>query len=350
MDDPPEAEAEVAAFEAAHGVRLPEPYRRFVIETGDPGLVPLAHACPGRCAPGHLTRPSPYVPGPRYIGDWEVRYEAPGRDRVFLPGTLIVAGHGCSLYTHLVVSGPARGRLFNLDNEGPWGPYVVEDPDFLAWYERWRDDRDSGLQRLPLGAAELLDVLAADPAPHRRALAGTSLLALPVVSGEAWTALARAVARDPDPSVRADLWQALDRTRAQRPPAEEVARYARECDPPDLRALATLRRLTYADVAPELVSDDLERRRTAAYLLAWEGPDAPPADVEAAVSWLLADSDRIVRAHAVAAVRRHRLTRLRPVVRSLLHRDTDPWTLDYARWCLEVPQPLRGPWDGEPPF
>ena len=55
---------------------------------------------------------------------------------MFLPGTLNIASHGCSLVTRLVVTGPARGRLLNLDCEGPAGPYVVEDADFLAWYER----------------------------------------------------------------------------------------------------------------------------------------------------------------------------------------------------------------------
>lgn len=61
---------------------------------------------------------------------------------MFLRGTLGIADHGCSLVTRLVVTGPAKGRLLNLDYEEPLGRYVVEDTDFLAWYERWLDRPD----------------------------------------------------------------------------------------------------------------------------------------------------------------------------------------------------------------
>src|SRR6185437_3308140 len=150
------------------------------------GLSSLVASCSG-CQPGHLRRPGPYLPGPRYFGDWEQRYEdPPGPARMFLPGTLRLAGHGCSLVTQLVVTGPARGRLFNVDYEGPVGPYVVEDNDFLAWYERWLDEAVAGYdvgwfgERLPLEEPGLIAALARDPSPARRARAGESLLQLPV--------------------------------------------------------------------------------------------------------------------------------------------------------------------------
>lgn len=148
---PPVPEAVVAEFEERHEVALTLGYRLFVTELGDGGAGPGYHmsrlgaSCGADCRPGHLAQPSPYLPGPRYFGDWEQRYEdPPGAGRMFLRGTLEIAYHGCSLVTRLVVMGPARGRLLNLDWEGPVGPYVVEDADFLAWYERWLDEAVAG--------------------------------------------------------------------------------------------------------------------------------------------------------------------------------------------------------------
>src|SRR4051812_13494492 len=122
----PLSETVVADFEARHEAALPQAYRWFLTELGDGGAGPgyrlrrLADACGEGCRPGHLVQASPYLPGPRHLNDWEQRYEdPPGPNRTFLQGTLRIAGHGCSLYTQLIVAGPARGRLFNLDDEGP---------------------------------------------------------------------------------------------------------------------------------------------------------------------------------------------------------------------------------------
>ncbi|NUT03598.1 MAG: hypothetical protein HOV76_08970 [Hamadaea sp.] len=228
---PPLPETVVTEFEERHEIELPSGYRLFVTDLGDGGagpgyrMRPLRDTCDGRCRPGHLARSSPYLPGPRYYGDWEQRHEdPPGPHRVFLPGTLWLADHGCTLHTQLIVTGPSRGRLFNLDVDGPVGPYVVEDQDFLAWYERWLDEAMTGYdvgwfgERLPLTEAELLQVLAADAAPHRRIRAGESLLLLPAVSDRAWHALEHAARFDDDPVVRSALWEVLDSTRPFDPP------------------------------------------------------------------------------------------------------------------------------------
>ncbi|WP_143220763.1 HEAT repeat domain-containing protein [Actinomadura sp. CNU-125] len=207
----------MAEFEERHEVELPPDYRLFITELGAEGAGPgyrlcrLDTACCTYRRSGHLAQPSPYLPGPRYFGDWEQRYEdVPRPDRNFLRGTLAIAAHGCSLVTHLVVTGPARGRLFNLDSEGPVGPYVVEDIDFLAWYERWLDEIVAGYdvgwfgERLPLDEPELLAVLTDDPSPPRRARAGESLLQQPALGDTAWNALLAAMTSDPDPTVRAN--------------------------------------------------------------------------------------------------------------------------------------------------
>ena len=45
----------------------------------------LSASCDTDCRPGHLTQPSPYLPGPRYRVDWEQLYEnPPGPDQMFL--------------------------------------------------------------------------------------------------------------------------------------------------------------------------------------------------------------------------------------------------------------------------
>jgi hypothetical protein len=365
----PLPEAVVTEFEDRHEVALPPAYRLFVTGLGDGGAGPGYHLSslsissrPG-CRPGHLARPSPYLPGPRYLGDWEQRHEdPPGPDQMFLRGTLLISDHGCSLVTRLVVTGPARGRLLNLDYEGPVGPYVVEDADFLAWYERWLDEALAGYEvgwfgeRLPLEELGLTAVLAGDPSPARRARAGESLLRLPAISDSTWSVLSDAMAADADATVRATLWDLLKwgRYRHQRrlgdaeAISDEITRYARACTPLDLEALSILGRLTIADVLAELAGHDLERRRRAAYQLAWSfsgiRKTAPEGQLDDPVGRLLSDADPLLRSHGLAAVRRFRLARLRPRVRELQKAETDPWVRHWlSLWFAE--QPSRdGPW------
>ncbi|MBB6555879.1 hypothetical protein [Nonomuraea rubra] len=376
---PPLSEAVVAEYEERHEVALPAGYRLFVTELGDGGAGPgcglrrLDTSCCERRRSGHLARPSPYVPGPRYLDDWEERYEdPPGPDRVFLRGTLGIADHGCSLVSRLTVTGPARGRVFNLDHEGPLGPYVVEDADFLAWYERWLDEAVAGYdvgwfgERLPLQEAELVAVLAGEPSPERRARAGESLLQLPVVSEGGWTALTDAMVGDAHPTVRAVVWDLLrwQRHRHGRPLddaeaiADDIARYARSYVPPDLEALGILGRLAFADVLPEVRCPDLERRRRAAYRLAWKPWECSREDLQRDVlvevaGGLLDEDDPVLRSHGVVVVRQFGLTGLHPVLRRLQRAETGPWVLHNIEWCFEEPpvpaSTARGCSD-DPPF
>lgn len=377
----PLPEAMVAGFEERHEVALPAPYRLFVTELGDGGAGPgcglsrLDVSCCTDPRPGHLARPSPYLPGPRYLDDWEQRYEdPPGPDRMFLPGTLKVADHGCTLVTHLVVTGPARGRLLNLDTDGPVGPYAAEDADFLAWYERWLDEAVAGYdvgwfgERLPLEEPGLIGVLADDPSPERRARAGESLLQLPALGDNAWAAVTDAMATDVDATVRAMLWEPLRWGRHKRQRtldnadaiADAIARYARSSTPLGLEALSILRRLTAADVLTELSERDLERRRRAAYRLAWDFGMAmtiPHDLLDDAVDRLLSDPDPLLRSHGVAAARRFRLTRLHPRLRELQETENDLWVQDWLSWCLAKQPPRDDPWGSaasgysdEPPF
>ncbi|WP_344475192.1 hypothetical protein [Nonomuraea monospora] len=378
--EPPLPEAVVAEFEERHEITLPSAYRLFVTELAGGGAGPgcglreLDTSCCTRRRSGHLAQPSPYLPGPRYVGDWEERYEdPPGPDDVFLRGTLSIAEHGCSLVTQLTVTGPARGRVFNLDHGGPVGPYVTEDADFLAWYERWLDEAVAGYdvgwfgERLPLEEAELVAALADDPSAERRARAGESLLQLPAVSEGGWAALTGAMMTDPHPMVRAEMWDLArwDRHRHGRPLddaeaiADDIARHARSCDPPALEALGTLGRLTPADLLPELGCRDLERRRRAAYRLAWpwgwNGEDLQQDVLADVARRLLADDDPLLRSHGVVVVRQFGLRDLHPVLRRMQETETGPWVLHNIEWCLTEKEDDPAAWmtqgcSEDPPF
>jgi hypothetical protein len=109
----------------------------------------------------------------------------------------------------------------------------------------------------------------------RIARAGESLLQRPAISDSVRTALSHAMSTDVNATVRATLWEALGRRGRMHQRrlddadaiADEIARCARSCTPLDLEALSILRRLTVADV---LAEHNLERRRRAAYRLAWD--------------------------------------------------------------------------------
>ncbi|MCB5166492.1 SMI1/KNR4 family protein [Streptomyces bambusae] len=144
---PPLPEAEIRAFEEAHGVVLPADYRSFVTEIGDGpagpayGLMPLTRPRPGAeegdwaadgewaedRLPGRLATPFPLTePRPGPIG-------APTDG--LTPGTLMLSEEGCGMYVRLVVTGPYAGQVWRLDPD--WGGFVPASPDFRTWYAAW---------------------------------------------------------------------------------------------------------------------------------------------------------------------------------------------------------------------
>ncbi|GAA4608588.1 hypothetical protein BJY16_006917 [Actinoplanes octamycinicus] len=335
-------ESVVVEFEERHEVELPVAYRRFLVELGNGGagpgygLTPLEKAC-GGCRPGHLTRPSPYLPGRDYECDWVIRYEDPwGPESVFLPGTLNVAGHGCSLVTHMTITGPARGRMFNLDSGGlptrSNAPAMVADADFLAWYERWLDETLAGSEvgqsgvrvaamPTPLEEAGLLEVLAGDPSAERRSHAMRSLLRRPVTGTKVWAAIEVALDSERDLSVRAELAGALVRhNRLPEPRRQEVVELIRRTGVAGLETLELLGALTAEDLLPELTQPDVERRRLATRLLGWRVTGEVP---DAVVTSLLGDEDRLVRAHAVFAANGE--DQFAPHLWAMMATETDPW-------------------------
>ncbi|MGW3358613.1 SMI1/KNR4 family protein [Streptomyces bungoensis] len=149
----------VRAFEAEHGMVLPEPYRTFVAEitdgsyAGPPdhGLVGLAElpADWGDDRPERdLSRPFPLTS--QWL--WEEDDSEPSEvtdlvmDRVFDHGSIVLGTDGCGMYWHLVVTGPHRGHVWLITGEGatPFGAefeFTTAEPGFAGWVEHWAADK-----------------------------------------------------------------------------------------------------------------------------------------------------------------------------------------------------------------
>ncbi|MFJ5230846.1 SMI1/KNR4 family protein [Kitasatospora sp. NPDC088391] len=156
--------AGVHAFEAAHGIVLPEPYRTFVAEVADGspggppayGLLPLADL-PADWGTGRperdLSRPFPLDAA--WL--WEDDEETPEDEfdalvgAVTDHGSIVLGTEGCGMYWHLVVTGPQRGHLWLVTGEGaaPYGSTSGADfgrttaaPGFAGWVAHWAAGRD----------------------------------------------------------------------------------------------------------------------------------------------------------------------------------------------------------------
>lgn len=148
----------VHAFEAAHRVVLPEPYRSFLAEVGDGcpdgppfyGLVRLGEA-PDDLAPrdpaalGHpfpLTAIWVWEDDPRPEPEWEHLLDA-----VLSNGWLPLGTDGCAIHWALVVTGPQRGHVWQIADVGaqpfgrPFG-HTTAAPGFGGWVAHWAAGRD----------------------------------------------------------------------------------------------------------------------------------------------------------------------------------------------------------------
>ena len=127
---PPASAAEVAAFEERWEVRLPDGYRDFILGIGNGGAGPYYGLLP--------------------LAEWFAAHgDEPSFDALTLPfrpelrrdysGTVTLCDQGCTFYALLVVTGPTRGRIANVNLDDP-GARLSPHPSFLAWYERWLDE------------------------------------------------------------------------------------------------------------------------------------------------------------------------------------------------------------------
>jgi hypothetical protein len=149
---PPIAERELRSFELEHAIRLPEDYRRFLLEIANggrgpyygllsleeweyPGRLPKREELAKEPTLGFLASPCP-LQDRLYGENWLHELEPYEWDPY--QGTLTLCHQGCTYLALLVVSGEARGRVVNvcMSLQLPvFSPY----PDFLSWYEGWQD-------------------------------------------------------------------------------------------------------------------------------------------------------------------------------------------------------------------
>lgn len=186
---PPLAPAMLARIEARYGVRLPEPYRRFVTTAGNGGAGPelglVAFAFVDDARGEVLPRPEDDTAP--FLYDGAVRRALSGPQGPSLPFPLtgpseaegIDLGHGtwdlgdlgCATRSLLVLDGPFAGEVWIDDRANECGvmPFrdwardfvggpLPSDSGFLAWYGDWLDRaleeaRPGGAPRLPPWAA-----------------------------------------------------------------------------------------------------------------------------------------------------------------------------------------------------
>ncbi|MFJ7095875.1 HEAT repeat domain-containing protein [Streptomyces mirabilis] len=132
------------------------------------------------------------------------------------PGTITVVYRGCSDFTLLVVTGPGRGRLVEVNDEGFFAPRFHADSDFLSWYERWLDFVLTGHRDLTWFAdqmsgseAQLVTTLLDDEFPTRRRAAACTFITHPDPSIDLPGTLLQALTAETHPAVRETILRAL---------------------------------------------------------------------------------------------------------------------------------------------
>lgn len=135
-------EAEVSEFETMASIRLPEEFRQFLLQVGNGGDGPgtsfadgmyclgeyhLDHRSPAEVI-SDLSRPFPFT---EY---WSTEDDEEFPDHVW-HGSLPLSEEGCGMWWHLIVTGPARGQIWQSSEYGiqPCAP----NRDFLSWYSYW---------------------------------------------------------------------------------------------------------------------------------------------------------------------------------------------------------------------
>ena len=123
------SERELATFESANGIRLPEDYRRFLSAVGNGGAGPYDGLEPLGTFGRNLSKPFPFIAATDTLTEEELG-RLPDRDEY--SGVIEFCHQGCAIYSYLVVNGPTYGTLW--DGGEDFYPTRLT---FAVWYRRW---------------------------------------------------------------------------------------------------------------------------------------------------------------------------------------------------------------------
>lgn len=163
------SDGEIAAFEAEHGVTLPDAFAAFLAGVGNGGRTPkLDTAGPFygvfplglglksfvKEDIGHLRMPCLMRPDMTkdewenlnaILDDEDISDAQWEEEHARIYGGVMPLGfQGCTAFHGLVLNGPHAGRVVNLDMDYEPLPHWPKDAHFLDWYERWLDEVLSG--------------------------------------------------------------------------------------------------------------------------------------------------------------------------------------------------------------
>ena len=164
---PPVNAVQVKKFEDKYSIPLPTCYKAFVLSVGNGGIsfqdsgagpyygiYPLGEQLDELTDPTYLNKPCILHPemsdmaweeltlplDDKLISD-EDYYNELGR---IFSGIMPLGAQGCSYLHGLVLNGPCRGKVVNLEMSAEQKPKFAYENNFLDWYERWLDEVISG--------------------------------------------------------------------------------------------------------------------------------------------------------------------------------------------------------------
>ena len=174
---PPISINQVIAFEKRYHLQLPRCYRAFILNVGNGGdsyqnsgagpyygIYPFGEAIDALVYgnPEQYLRKIPTINPNMSNRDWEELILLIEDDDIsdenyvkevgkIYGGILPLGFQGCSSIHGLILNGPYRGRVVNLELAMELKPTFAFDNNFLNWYERWLDEIISGklIQKSP---------------------------------------------------------------------------------------------------------------------------------------------------------------------------------------------------------
>lgn len=139
----PASQEDVEAFEQEIGVKLPDEYRKFLLQAGNGGAGPYYGLFSLDKVRSWLTwdiqpQREPWLhPGikvPENSREFEVWEDA--ILEACLRGCIPIGSQGDSYFMYLLVTGPHRGRVVYIE-DGMSYVFFTREQGFLAWYKRW---------------------------------------------------------------------------------------------------------------------------------------------------------------------------------------------------------------------